>query len=264
MSDRHGRRIALATLISAAALCGASQAQDRPAELLIYCGTTLVLPISDIARSFEKQFGVKVTISQGASQDLYQSLRKSRVGDLYLPGDPDYRTRHLPEGLLGDYVTLGYNQAALMVRKGNPKQVKPDLKELLRPDLAVAIGSAERGAIGLETRQILERAGIYQQVLRNASSLGAESGSLTAMLKKGEADLTMNFRATAFFPDSVAQLEAIDLPAEVAPPKALWLSLTTVARNPADARRFMQFAAGPQGQLAFKTYGFIVDAAPRR
>jgi molybdate transport system substrate-binding protein len=37
-----------------------------------------------------------------------------------LPGEPSYRAQHLAEGLLGDFATVGYNQMAIMVRKGNP------------------------------------------------------------------------------------------------------------------------------------------------
>ena len=82
-----------------------SQASER--ELLIYCGITMVRPISEIAQNFEKAERVKVRISQGGSEDLYQSAKQSKQGDLYLPGEPSYRELYLAEGLLGDFVTVG-------------------------------------------------------------------------------------------------------------------------------------------------------------
>jgi molybdate transport system substrate-binding protein len=259
MSYRGLRRAAIGLLFLAAWLSTVVQADGKRGELLIYCGITLLQPISEIARILEKERDIRITISQGASEDIYQSLKKSGLGDLYLPGDPDYRTRHLAEGLLGEYVTVGYNQAALVVRKGNPKKVKADLKELLRDDLAVAIGSPERGAIGLETRQILKQAGLFEQVVQGAAALAADSRGLNLMLKRGEVDLVVNFRATAYFPDNAPHMEAVDLDPGIAKPQPLWLSLTTVAKNPGEARRFMRYAAGPEGQAIFRKHGFLID-----
>ena len=264
MSYSRLRRVALGWLFLAGWLATGAHAEKDGGELLIYCGITLIQPITEIARILEKEQNVRITISQGASEDIYQSLRKSGLGDLYLPGDPEYRTRHLPEGLLGDYVTVGYNQAALIVRKGNPKKVKADLKELLRDDLAVVIGSPERGAIGLETQQILKQAGLFDKVVRGAAALAPDSRSLNLMLKRGEADVIVNFRATAYFPDNAAHMEALDLDPRIAKPQPLWLSLTTVAKNPRVARRFMQYAAGPEGQAIFRKYGFLDNQTPVR
>ncbi|MEW5771330.1 MAG: substrate-binding domain-containing protein [Pseudomonadota bacterium] len=256
MKTRGLRRIAGILCLLAGMFATGVRAEARP-ELLIYCGITLVPPMTEIARLMERELGLDIRISQGASEDLYQSLRKSGVGDLYLPGDPEYRTRHLSEGLLGEFVTVGYNQAALIVRKGNPKKVRADLRELLRDDLAVVIGSPERGAIGVETQHILERAGLYGQVVRAAAALAADSRGLNLMLKRGEADVIINFRATAYFAENAPFMEAIDLPPRTARPQALLLNLTTVSANPAAARRFMRFAAGPQGQAIFRKHGFL-------
>ena len=53
-----------------------AQAQTQP-ELLVYCGITLVRPMTEIAHSFEQKENIKITIAQGGSEDLYQSAKKS-------------------------------------------------------------------------------------------------------------------------------------------------------------------------------------------
>jgi molybdate transport system substrate-binding protein len=256
------RRIAgMLSFLAAMMFSCAAAGEGRP-ELLIYSGITMMPPMAEIARNLEKELNLRIILSQGASEDIYQSLRKNRVGDLYLPGDPAYRTKYLSEGLLGDYVVVGYNQATLIVRKGNPKQVKADLRELLRDDLAVVIGSPDRGAIGLETSRILKKAGLFDKVVRNAAALAPDSRSLNLMLKRGEADVIVNFRATAFFPDNAPHMEALDLDPKIANPQALLLNLTTVAQNPSAARRFMDYAAGPEGQAIFRKHGFLDNRTP--
>lgn len=234
---------------------------DQPAalrpQLLLYCGITMVHPMTEIARVIEREQNVQITISQGGSEDLYQSLRASRKGDLYLPGSESYRQRHLGEGLLGEAVPVGYNQAALVVRKGNPKQVSADPHSLLRQDLAVVICNPDSGSIGRENKRILEEVGIYQQVLDNAVFLTTDSRNMNGALKNGDADLILNWRATAFFPENRDFMEVIDIDPALAKPKRLVLNLLTFSSHPEIARRLMAYAASEQGQAVFRKYGFI-------
>lgn len=225
-------------------------------ELLVYCGITMVKPITEIARMVEKKENIRITISQGGSEDLYQSAKKSRLGDLYLSGEPSYRTKYLHEGLLGEYVTVGYNQLALLVAKGNPRKVRGDLRELLRKDLMVIIGNAESGSVGHATRTLLEKKKLYRTVVDRAAFLAPDSRSLNNALKKGEADLALNWRATGFFPDNINQLDVVDLDTKTARPEPLMLTLLTFSRQKELARRFMDFAVSPQGQAVFRAYGF--------
>lgn len=237
--------------------CGnATEQQARP-ELLLYCGITMVRPMTEIARAFEQKEGIKITIAQGGTEDLYQSAKKSGLGDLLLMGEPSYRDRHLAEGLLGDFVIVGYNQMAIMVRKGNPKQIKADPKELLRPDVTMMIGNAESGSVGQEAKRILESVNLYQQVVDKAISLASDSRSLNSAMKKGEADVMLNWRATGYFPDNAEVVDVIDLDPALAKPQALLLNLLNVSKNQDLARRFMEYAASEQGQAVFRKHGFL-------
>ncbi|MBK1693340.1 molybdenum ABC transporter substrate-binding protein [Chromatium weissei] len=232
-------------------------AQNKSAELLLYCGITMVRPMTEIAQQFEQQEKVKITIAQGGSEDLYQSAKKSGVGEWYLPGEPSYRDKHQAEGLLGDAVTVGYNQMALMVQKGNPKQIKADPHELLRKDVIAIIGNAESGSVGQESKMILEKLGIYSKVIRAAAFLAPDSRSLLNAMKKQEADVTLSWRATGYFPDNAAVLDVIDLDSDLAKPQALLLIQLKSAKLPELAQRFMRFTASSTGQAIFRKHGFL-------
>ncbi len=254
----------LATLLSLTLLLSACSEQEETTaqasykeEMLIYCGITMAHPVKEIARLLEPELGVTIVITQGGSEDLYQSLRAAKKGDLYLPGSASYRKRHLDEGLLGEFVHVGYNQAALMVVKGNPKGLDNDLNHLTRPELKVVIGAPGSGSIGRETQRILDTAGIYDKVRMNTLFLSTDSRNLNYALKQGDADVTINWRATAFFAENRDQLQAIDLPPETAKPKKLLLNLLSFSKMPDKAQRFMAFAASPQGQEIFRKHGFL-------
>jgi molybdate transport system substrate-binding protein len=220
--------------------------------------------MTEIAQNFEKRENVRLTLSQGGSDDLYQSLKKSGVGDLYLPGEPTFRDKYLHEGLLGEYQVVGYNQMALMVAKGNPKQVRGDPRELLRKDLTVIIGNAGSGSVGKESKDILDSLGLYQKVLDAAIFLAPDSRSLANAMKKGEADLVMNWRAVGYFPDNAALVDVVDLPPAIAKPQALLLNLVSHSRHKELARKFIAYAAGDEGQAIFRKHGFLDNKAVSR
>jgi molybdate transport system substrate-binding protein len=250
-------RIVPGVVVALFGLMGSALAQAPRPEMLLYCGITMVRPMTEIAQAFEKLESIKIVIAQGGSEDLYQSARKSGVGDWYLPGEPAYRDAHLAEGLLGDYVTVGYNQMALVVQKGNPKQVKADPSQLLRKDLTAIVGNAESGSVGQEAKRILDQLGIYPKVVKAAAFLAPDSRALMAAMRKGEADVTMSWRATAFFPDNAAKLEAIDLDPKLAVLQPLLLNVLRTTRDAERAKRFMAFAAGDDGQAIFRRHGFL-------
>ena len=245
--------------VAACALLASVLAVPAAAQqnLLIYCGITMVRPITELARTFEAREKVRIQIAQGGSEDLYQSAKRSRQGDIYFPGEPSYRDLHLAEGLLGDFQLVAYNQMALFVQKGNPKQVRGQLSELLRRDLAVIVGNAASGSVGQESRHMLDAAGIYPKVVVAATALLPDSRSINLALKRGEADAALNWRATAFFPDNAPHVDIVDLPPDVAKPQALLLIQLTFSKNQELARKFIRYAAADEGQAVFRKHGFL-------
>jgi len=231
-------------------------AQSAPKEMLLYTSITVVRPITEVARAFEQRENVKITIIQGGAADVYQSARKSGIGDWYLPAQPAYRDKYYADGLFGEHVTVGHNTLALMVQEGNPKKVKPDLRELLRRDLVMILGSAESGSVGLMSKTVLDGLGIYPQVVRSAAFLAPDSRALTQAIRRKEADITLNWRAVGFFPDNAPHVDIIDLPRNIAQPQPLLLIRLKSSRHPELARRFMDFAASEAGQAIFRKHGF--------
>lgn len=237
--------------------CDRPQPKDELKELLIYCGITMVKPITEIAKIIEKQENIKIHISQGGSKDLYNSLKQSQVGDLYLPGSSSYREKNLGDGLLKDYQLIGYNQASFMVKKGNPKQVIADINQLLRKDIAVALCNPESGSIGRETKKILTLNKIYDEAMANTAILNSDSRTLNNSLKNEDIDLIVNWRATAFFKDNSDKIAVLDLPDEMIKPKKLQLNLLSFSKHPEIAKRFMEFTASEEGQEIFRNHGFL-------
>ncbi len=226
-------------------------------ELLIYCGITMVKPIAEIAKIIEAQENCTIKITQGGSKDLYASLKNSKKGDMYLPGSLSYRVENLKDGYLQDAVLVGYNKASLVVKKGNPKGIQGDLKELLSENNAIVLCSAESGSIGRETKKILDKAGIYDEAIKKSVYVTTDSRNLTKAIIDGDADLVINWYATTFWDDNQQKVDPIVLDESLAEKKKLVISLLEFSENKEIAKKFMDYAASKEGRAIFKKYGFL-------
>lgn len=234
---------------------------DPQEELLIYCGITMIKPILELASIFEKQEDVKLLITKGGSGNLMKSFLFSQTGDLYLPGSDKYFTTLAKEhpGVILQTVLVGHNKAALMVQQGNPLRLNNDLKNMTNPDYAIVIGNPNSGSIGKETKNILERYGIYEEVVANAMLMTTDSKDLSKLLVNKEADIVINWYAVSTWDENIGAIDTIEIDPEFAETKQLKIGLLRYSSNRRLAEKFMQLASSEQGKTVFKKHGLYFD-----
>ena len=240
--------------------CGNDDVQnvtEKPQkELLIYCGTTMALPMREIASHIEKQENCEVTILLGGSGNLHQAIMVNKQGDIFLPGMESYIEQAQAEGLISETGVVGINQAALLVAKGNPLNIPADLQALLNPDYRTVLGSPESGSIGRETKRMLDKVGIYQEVVLKTLYMTPDSRDLSKAIKNKAADLVVNWKSTAQWPKYQDVTDVILLGGEIAHPHKLVLGLLKYSTQPQLAHNFIQYAISAEGQAIFASYGF--------
>ncbi len=235
--------------------CSDTISPEPKKELLIYCGITMIKPVSEIAEIIEAQYHCNIIITKGGSGNLLKSIKINKVGDLYLPGSETYIISCLEAGLITKTVHVGYNKAALMVQKGNPKNISADLINLQNSDYYVVVGNPDSGSIGKETQKILKARGILNEVMHNARKLTTDSKDLIAVLKNKEADLVVNWFATSTWDDNAPDVDAIAINGKYAHKKKLILGLLTTSNQPDIATAFMTYACSSEGLDIFNNYG---------
>lgn len=235
---------------------GKKNAAKKP-EILIYCGITMITPMTKIAELIEKEHNCKIHIIKDGSGKLLKAIRTNKIGDLYLPGSDSYIKTCLKEGLIleSDTVHVGYNKAAIMVQKGNPKNITADLNSFTKKEYYVAIANHTSGSIGREAKKILTKKGIFDKVLANTRRLTTDSKDLINVLKSKEADLVINWFATSTWPQNMPYVDVLPINEKFAKKKKLVLGLLKTSANPDIARSFMQYASSEKGQKIFNTYG---------
>jgi len=235
--------------------CGPSRQGGQRKQLLIYCGITMIRPMTEIARVIEKQENCEIIITKGGSGNLLRSIKTNKVGDLYLPGSDSYMKTCVSEGLATETVHVGYNKAAMMVQKGNPKKITADLANLTSTAYYVVICNPDSGSIGRETQRLLTAKAIFDEVIKNARALTTDSKDIAHALRRKEADLVVNWYATAVWAENEYYMDVLPIDEKYAAKKALVLGLLKTSRHPDIARKFMQYASSDKGRELFSRYG---------
>ncbi len=227
--------------------------------LIFYCGITMVKPITEMAKIMEKKHNCIIKISQGASKDLYDAIKYSKKGDLFLPGSQSYRTNNLKDNILGAFVEIGYNKAAIFVKKGNPYKIS-SLDDFLSEDYASVLCDSESGSVGRMTKNIfINYRGkvFYEEVLDNTVEIGTDSRNLNKALINSRADISINWRATSFWEENKKYIDIIEIDEKYAPKKRLMISLLNFSKNKEIAEDFMNFAISKDGKEIMRKYGFL-------
>lgn len=234
-----------------------AQSSTKKKDLLFYIGITMIKPVTVLAKNFEKKHNCNIKIFQGGSQDLYDSLKMSSKGDIYLPGSVYYRNKNLKDGLLLDGKFVGYNKIAMVVKKGNPKNIKADLNELTNEKLRVVLGNERSGSIGNATKKVLEKFGNYEDAILNTIFLAPDSRNLTKSIVENNADVVLNWYATTFWKDNKNKVEPLVIDEKYAKKAKLVFNLLKSSKNVDLAKKFMQYAASKEGREIFHQYGFL-------
>jgi molybdate transport system substrate-binding protein len=226
--------------------------------LLFYCGITMVKPMQELAKNFGEKNNCKIRIVQGGSQDLYDSLKLSKQGDLYLPGSDSYLKKNEQDGFFKDRVYVGYNQVAIFVKKGNPKKVS-SLDDFINDKFSSVICNPDSGSIGRMSKKIFTKykgEDFFYEVFDIAAEVGTDSRSLNNSLKKPEIDMSLNWRATAFFDKNQEYFSVIEIDEKYSPKKKLMLTSLIFSKYPDLANKFLEYADSKEGQKVMKAYGF--------
>jgi len=227
--------------------------------LIFYCGVTMAPAMSKIAKIVEQKEHCKIKIIQGGSQNLYDSLKTLKVGDMYLPGSDAYIKKYKKEGFFGKSVYVGYNKAAIFVQKGNPKHIKT-LDSLIDENIATALCNPKSGSIGKNTKKVLIKykgKKFFEKAYDMAIVIGNDSRDLNKALRDKEADMSVNWRTTAFLKENKPFIDVVEIDEKYAPKKKLMLTGLRFSKHKNLVEKFLNFASSKKGLSIMREYGFL-------
>jgi len=229
-------------------------------NITIYSGVTMIKPLQVLTQIYQKKHpNVQFNIISGASGYLLKSLLKLKTGDIYFPGSNSYRIKNQSLGIFKESIFVGYNRIAMIVKKGNPKNLTSNLNYLVNPNYSVVLASPDSGSIGKASYKLLKSAGLLEMVYQNITYFTTDSARLNNAIIKNEADVVLNWYATSQWPEYKNRVQAILLETKKFPPKKLELNLLSYSKKPQKTLDFMKFCGSKTGLKTFYNYGFLTS-----
>jgi molybdate transport system substrate-binding protein len=206
--------------------------------------------------------GIRLVVSTDSSAALRTQIEQGAPADVFLSADTDNPARLVAAGLTdGGAVTFARTTLALVVPRANPPRLR-SFRDLAAPGVRIVAAGSDV-PISRYVEELLVRleredgaAGIVRGYRRNVVSREDNVRAVLAKVELGEADAGFVYRTDALASDAVL---AIPIP-PAANVTAQYDAVVLAGGDVEDARRFVDWLAGPHGRAVLKELGF--GAAP--
>ena len=172
----------------------------------------------------------------------------------------------IDQGLLtGPAVPYVTNTLTIMVRKGNPKEIKA-LADLARPDLRLAMPNPQFEGIARQIKASLSKAGgealtkaVYETKVADGSATltRIHHRQTPLFLMQDAADAGVTWQSEAIFQEQIGNpIEHVDIP-DTENTTAIYAGAEVAgAQHPEAARVWLDFIRSPESLAIFERYGF--------
>ena len=237
-------------------------------EVMVPCGQ--VGPVSQIIKAFQAANpGIEVAwVPENMVTITHKILDRKSEPDVTLSmGDLEMDLLQ-KAGMLADgsRTKIAENSLCIMVPAGNPAGVKT-IQDLAKPAVkTIAIPDPKENSVGVHAIEALKKAGIWDKVEGKVlfSKFAADSKDVTA---KGQAEASIGYYPCAVEVHVPGQPPAkpknlilqAQVPADLYP--AFWCEAAVLkaAKQPAEAKKLVDFMTTPESQKAFLEWQFIAD-----
>jgi molybdate transport system substrate-binding protein len=232
-------------------------------SLLVYAGAASKPPTEEAAKLYEQKTGIKIELVFGGSGYVLSQMKLAKQGDIYFPGSSDYMEKAKRDGdvLADSEKVIVYLVPAINVTKGNPLGIRT-LRDLTRPGLRVAIANPEGVCVGAYAVEIIEKAltaeekAAFQRNLVNYTE-SCEKTATAISLKMADAVIGWS----VFEHWDPARIQTIRLPAAQIPRIGyIPIAISKFTKDKEEAKRFVDFLAGPEGRKIFALHQYFVTA----
>ena len=227
-------------------------------SLLVYCGAGMSEPMEKIADLFEEQEGVEIQYTFGGSAQLLSQIELYQTGDLYMPGARSYIETAMEKGYVDETRDVVYHVPCIITPKGNPAGVE-SLEDLAEPGVRVALGDPAGPAIGKNSKSMLERLGIWEEVEEKVVAFSATVNELLVYISMEQADAAIVWE-DLFDPET---MDKVEIPLEDNGIKVVPIGTLVFSEDEETAEKFMNFVASEEGKAIFADHGFAAYPDPR-
>ncbi len=219
--------------------------------------------LPEIAAQFKKQTGQDVKLTFGSSGNLSNQIQNGAPFDVFLSADEDYPKRLVAAGLADKDTLYRYavGRLVLWVPTGTSLDLpKLGIQALLDPSLKkIAIANPQHAPYGRAAEAALRHFGIYDQVSAKLV-LGENVSQAAQFVESGNAQAGLIALSHALAPAMKGKGQYWTVPLEAYPTLNQAAVALSRSKQPAAARKFLQFLRSPEATSLLRSYGFSPSA----
>ncbi len=223
----------------------------------VLCGSSMSVPIQDLANEFEKKTGIHIELTLGGCETLFPQLELGAPADIFVGHSP-FQDMLKKKNLRQDrLVLLGEIGPAIMVPKGNPKHIT-SIKDLTRDDVRVGLPDARYSTCGEFFEKTAKSLGLLDAIHKRTVYSSRTHQELATNLLSGSVDVVVvwNFIA-AMHKDKV---EVVPVATRFASAQ-VFATLVSNPQHPDAARQFLDYLDRDASKQHFADLGYRLSTS---
>lgn len=244
-------------VVMLAASAGCDRAGTPPQvkkELRVLCGSSMSVPMQEAGPGFAGHRGgegVEVLFDIGGSETLLPRVLSGAAADVFVCHDP-FEQKLKEAGKLAGSAVVGVMRPMLMVRPGNPKNIK-SLEDLARLDVKIGMGDPSYSTCGELFVKVLETKGIKDAVMAHVALKARTHSEIAngAILGPLDAVVVWNYVSTMY----KGKLEPVETGDKYQDVRVTVVGLSS-SPNPALRDAFLEYCRSDAVRGVFERHGY--------
>ena len=244
----------VAVVLTILLVTSCSYGSNQSKELLVFAAASLTWPLEEVKARFEKETGIKLIISYGASQSLAQQIASGAPADVFLSAGEFPVTFLKERGIISESPTL-FLRNSLVVGISDTRNLSlKSIEELSSPTIQrIAIADPILAPAGRYAQEALETLGLWEKLLPKIV-FAADVRTALAYVESNNADVAFVYATDADASKSVVSMDMV--PNTSHSPIIYPLVILTEDSTDPLPSIFAQYLKGPDAQQIFSKFGF--------
>ena len=247
-------------ILMLAASCAYATAQ----QITVAAAADLNFALKELAQRFEQKGGNKVTLTFGASGNLYSQISNGAPFDLFFSADEDYPKRLVAAGTAdgSSLKTYAIGHLVLWVPNGSldPNRLKMDLLNEASVK-RIAIANPQHAPYGRAAMAAIEHYGLKDKVASKLV-LGENVSQAAQFVQSGNAQAGLIAMSLAASPAMQSAGKYWELPSDAYPEFKQDVVIVSSSKQKKAAQEFLDFVLSPEGAAVLKQFGLAPSPRP--
>ncbi|MGA2554736.1 MAG: molybdate ABC transporter substrate-binding protein [Verrucomicrobiota bacterium] len=225
-------------------------------EIVVFAAASLTDSLQEIARVYGRQSGETVALNFGSSSTLARQIGEGAPADIFFSADEAQMDSLEKRGLIAAETRRNrLSNSLVIVVAADSKLAIGSAKDLTQGAVKrIALADPRIVPAGIYSKEYLEKLGLWTALSPKVVPTDNVRAALAAV-ESGNVEAGMVYKTDAAISRKVKIACAV--PAAEGPAIVYPMALVKESKDPASARKFLDYLGSPEAGRVFEKYGFL-------